>query len=53
MADNAIRHNSPGGLVDVAVGSQAGRPFVTVTNTGPDITADDLHRLFQSRADSA
>jgi Histidine kinase-, DNA gyrase B-, and HSP90-like ATPase len=31
----------------VAVGSRAGRPQLTVVNTGPDITADDLHRLFQ------
>lgn len=47
LADNALRHNIPGGLINVAVGSQAGRPYLTVANTGPDITADDLHRLFQ------
>ena len=47
LTDNALVHNIPGGLVNVAVGSPAGRPQVTVVNTGPDITADDLHRLFQ------
>jgi signal transduction histidine kinase len=47
LVDNAVRHNVPGGLVEVTVASPAGRPQVTVANTGPGITADDLHRLFQ------
>jgi signal transduction histidine kinase len=47
LIDNALRHNIPGGQVQVAVGSPARRPYVTVANTGPHITTDDLHRLFQ------
>jgi signal transduction histidine kinase len=46
LVDNAIHHNVPAGRVEVSVGS-AGRPTLTVTNTGPIVPADDVDRLLQ------
>jgi signal transduction histidine kinase len=47
LIDNAIRYNTGGGGVEIAVGSRDGRPFLAVTNTGPVIPPDQLGRLFQ------
>jgi signal transduction histidine kinase len=47
LADNAIRHNVPGGRVEVVTGTMDGRPFLAVTNTGPVIPEDDIGRLFR------
>ena len=33
--------------MEVGTGTQAGRPYLTVTNTGPVIAPDQLGRLFQ------
>jgi signal transduction histidine kinase len=47
LVDNAIRHNVTGGRVEIGTGTHDGRPFLTVTNTGPVIPPDHLSRLFQ------
>jgi signal transduction histidine kinase len=48
LVDNAIRHNRPGGTVDVATGlDAAGRTVVTVHNSGDDVPAADVERLFE------
>jgi len=47
LADNAIRYNVPGGLVEITAGRRDDRAFLTVTNTGPVIPPDQLGRLFQ------
>lgn len=47
LVDNAVRHNEPGGSVTVATGTEGGRTFLRVTNTGPMILPEDLDRLFQ------
>jgi signal transduction histidine kinase len=47
LVDNAVQHNVPGGWIDVATGSDAGRATVTVTNSGRPIPAGDVERLFQ------
>jgi signal transduction histidine kinase len=47
LADNAIRYNVPGGLVEVTTGRRDDRAFLAVTNTGPVIPPDQLGRLFQ------
>ena len=48
LVDNAIRHNRPGGTVDVATGlDAAGRAVVTVHNSGDDVPAADVERLFE------
>ena len=47
LVDNAIRYNVAGGQVEVGTGIRAGRPYLTVTNTGPVIPPDQLGRLFR------
>jgi signal transduction histidine kinase len=47
LVDNAIRYNVAGGEVEVGTGTRAGRPYLTVANTGPVIPPDQLGRLFQ------
>ena len=44
---NALGHNTPGGRVEVSTGVQEGRAVLSVTNTGPVISAADVDRLFQ------
>jgi signal transduction histidine kinase len=45
LADNALRHNVPGGSVWITAGTEAGRAVLTVANTGEDIPADAVDRL--------
>ena len=44
LVDNAIRHNTRGGRVDVALRSN-GRATLTVTNTGPVVPPEQVDRL--------
>ncbi len=46
LVDNAIRHNVPGGRVDVSVTSN-GRATLTVANTGPVVPPEEVDRLLQ------
>jgi signal transduction histidine kinase len=47
LVDNAIRYNEAGGQVEIGAGTRAGRPYLTVANTGPVIPPDQLGRLFR------
>ena len=47
LVDNALRHNVPGGEVTVTTGTESGRSFISVANTGPKMPPDALARLFQ------
>jgi signal transduction histidine kinase len=47
LVSNAIRHNVPGGRLDVATYAAAGRARLTVANTGPPIPTGAVPRLFQ------
>jgi signal transduction histidine kinase len=47
LVDNAVRHNVPGGAVDVATGAWAGRAILSVFSNGPPIPPDQVGRLFQ------
>jgi signal transduction histidine kinase len=47
LVSNAIRHNLPGGRIEVATRTQAAHAFLVVANTGPLIPARELGRLFQ------
>lgn len=47
LADNAIRYNVPGGVVEITAGRRDDRAFLAVTNTGSVIPPDQLGRLFQ------
>src|SRR5580693_8391592 len=45
LADNALRHNGPGGTVWITADAEDGRAVLTVANTGPDIAPDTVDRL--------
>jgi signal transduction histidine kinase len=47
LVANAVRHNIPGGRLDVLTYSAAGRATLTITNTGPVIPSGEIQRLFQ------
>jgi signal transduction histidine kinase len=47
LVSNAIRHNLPGGRIEVATRTEAGQGSLVVANTGPLIPAAELRCLFQ------
>jgi signal transduction histidine kinase len=47
LVDNAVRHNLPGGTVDLATAITDGRAVLTVSNTGRLVPPGDVDRLFQ------
>jgi signal transduction histidine kinase len=47
LIENAIRHNSPRGRVEITTGTHQQSAYLTITNTGPIIPPDELQRLFQ------
>jgi signal transduction histidine kinase len=47
LVRNAVSHNVPGGRLDVATGTTAGRAVLAIANTGPVVPAGELTRLFQ------
>jgi len=47
LLDNALRHNVPGGRIEVSTGTRQGRVVLTVINTGPLIPTEDAARLTQ------
>jgi signal transduction histidine kinase len=47
LVDNAVRHNIPGGWVEVSTGIRSGRSVLAVSNTGPVIPPEQVETLFQ------
>jgi len=47
LVENAVRHNRPGGWLDVATGTSHGRAFVRVANGGRAIPPDQVESLFE------
>lgn len=47
LIDNAIRHNSPHGEIEITTGTRDRHAFVSVTNTGPTVPPGEIPRLFQ------
>ena len=47
LVANAVRHNVPGGRLEIATHTVAGRATFAIANTGPVIPAGELTRLFQ------
>jgi signal transduction histidine kinase len=50
LADNALRHNTPGGDVEVVTGTRGGHAVLSVTNAGPVVPSaavDQLPQPFQ------
>jgi signal transduction histidine kinase len=47
LLDNAVRHNLPGGAVEISTGTRDGHAILSVANGGPVIPPADVGRLFQ------
>src|SRR5580700_3386651 len=47
LVTNAVRHNIPGGCVEVRTGVKDGEAVLSVANTGPLVPPAELDRLFQ------
>jgi signal transduction histidine kinase len=47
LIDNAVRHNIPGGDIEVATRTSPAGVVLSVANSGPVIPADEVDRLFQ------
>ena len=47
LLENAIRHNTQGGEVHVAVRAQDGTAVVELANTGPPVPPEEIDRLLQ------
>jgi signal transduction histidine kinase len=47
LVDNALRHNGPGGRLEVWTTMAAGRASIRIRNTGPVVPQYELDRLFQ------
>jgi signal transduction histidine kinase len=47
LVDNALRHNVPGGRVEIYTGRAAGQATISVRNTGPVIPPGEVDRLFE------
>lgn len=47
LIENALQHNIPAGTAQVSVGTRGKRAFLSVTNTGPIVPAEDLDQLFE------
>jgi signal transduction histidine kinase len=47
LLDNAVRHNTTGGTVQLSTGQQDGQAVISVANTGPVIPSAEVTRLFR------
>jgi signal transduction histidine kinase len=47
LVENAARHNHPGGWIGIRTYSRDGSSVFEVTNTGPEVSAEQLPRLFE------
>ncbi|WNV87842.1 HAMP domain-containing sensor histidine kinase [Umezawaea sp. Da 62-37] len=45
LVDNAVRHNRPGGHIEVTTGSADGQAFLRIGNSGPPIPPETVDRL--------
>jgi signal transduction histidine kinase len=47
LLDNALRHNVPGGRIEISTRTAGRDAVLSIANTGPDVPAAALDRLFQ------
>jgi signal transduction histidine kinase len=47
LVDNAIRHNTSAGNVEVSTGTRDGHAFLTVANSGPIVPPGEIERLLR------
>jgi signal transduction histidine kinase len=47
LVSNSLRHNVPGGWMEVITGTRAGHAVLSVANSGPVIPPSEVNRLFE------
>jgi signal transduction histidine kinase len=47
LIDNAVRHNTPEGHVEITTGTRDRHAFISIANTGPAVPPEQIQRLFQ------
>jgi signal transduction histidine kinase len=47
LLDNALRYNQPHGGIDVTTSARAGKAVLSVANSGPQIPAEEIERIFR------
>lgn len=47
LLDNAIRHNTPQGHIEITTGTRNQNAFLTIANSGPTIPPEEMPRLLQ------
>jgi signal transduction histidine kinase len=47
LAENALRHNTPGGYIEVVTGTRSSHAVLMVTNTGPEVPEEAVGQLLQ------
>jgi signal transduction histidine kinase len=47
LIDNAVRYNHPGGRVVVRTATESGHALVSVANTGPTVSPDQVPQMFE------
>jgi len=47
LIDNALRHNHPGGEVEITTTTQGGTTLLSISNSGPIVPPDETDRLLQ------
>jgi signal transduction histidine kinase len=47
LIDNAIRHNTSGGHVEITTGTRDRHAFLSIANSGPGVPPEEIDRLFQ------
>lgn len=47
LVENAVRHNRPGGWIGIRTYGRDGSTVFEVANTGPQVSAEELPRLFE------
>jgi signal transduction histidine kinase len=47
LIDNAIRHNTAGGHVEITTGTRDRNAIVSIGNTGPPVPPEQIQRLFE------
>jgi signal transduction histidine kinase len=47
LADNALRHNTPGGYAEIVTGTRGSHAVLMVTNTGPEVPEEAVGQLLQ------
>jgi signal transduction histidine kinase len=47
LVENAVRHNEPGGWIEIRTVGQEACALIEIANTGPSVAAEELAGLFE------